>query len=259
MRRPLAALVTLGAYFAGVHLGLAFAVTNHSISAVWPPAGIALAALYLEGRDMRSAAWITAAIFTGALLGNATTGAGDACWGIAVGNTGEAIVATCILRVIGFAPDFHRESRVVAFMVAALIASALAATVGTFTLHSDGKLPLSGYAFAWRTWWLGDTTGMLVWAPVFMLARAEGRSQRTCLVVAVGLFTVLAAVLTHENIGPFVSKAGLDYNLLLEQIVMGGIAISVLVVTATFARKKQSSDKLQEALREAHRLIGDSK
>src|SRR5213083_2801835 len=80
-------------YFAAGKLGLALAFVNASASAVWPPAGIALAALLLLGYRT----W--PAIFVGAFLVNLTT-AGDIATSVAIasGNTLEAIAGAWLVN-----------------------------------------------------------------------------------------------------------------------------------------------------------------
>src|SRR5215218_8060001 len=80
-------------YYGAAKLGLSLAFMNSSISAVWPPTGIALAAMVLWGYRV----W--PAVLVGALLANGWTGVpvyGVAL--IAIGNTGEALAATFLLR-----------------------------------------------------------------------------------------------------------------------------------------------------------------
>src|SRR5258708_25792857 len=85
----LVALATV--YLIAGKLGLKLALVNRSASAVWPPTGIALAALLLLGYRV----W--PAIFVGAFLVNVTTaGTVLTSLGIATGNTLEA-VAACYL------------------------------------------------------------------------------------------------------------------------------------------------------------------
>src|SRR5579863_6903026 len=82
-------LVALGSsYVLAGKVGLFLAVGNASVSAVWPPTGIAIAALLLGGAEL----W--PAIFAGAFIVNITT-TGDiaSSLGIASGNTLEALVA----------------------------------------------------------------------------------------------------------------------------------------------------------------------
>src|SRR5262252_4555112 len=80
-------------YFIAGKIGLSLAFVHASATAVWPPTGIALAALLLYGRHM----W--PAIFLGAFLVNATTtGSITSSLGIAIGNTGEALLGVWLVK-----------------------------------------------------------------------------------------------------------------------------------------------------------------
>src|SRR5437773_12270797 len=83
--RRVALLFGLAAvYFFAAKLGLRFAYINGSVTTIWPPAGIALAAFVLLGYRV----W--PAILGAAFLANfTTTGAVLPSIGIAVGNTVE--------------------------------------------------------------------------------------------------------------------------------------------------------------------------
>ena len=79
-------------YFLAGKFGLHFASVHASASAVWPPTGIALAAMLLAGRRT----W--PAIFVGAFFVNYTTsGSIISSLGIASGNTLEAVVAASLV------------------------------------------------------------------------------------------------------------------------------------------------------------------
>jgi len=69
-------------YVAFAKLGLALAISAHQVTAVWPPTGFAIAAVFRFGRKS------AAGVFLGALLANATADEPFAvAAGIAIGNT----------------------------------------------------------------------------------------------------------------------------------------------------------------------------
>src|SRR5713226_344768 len=85
------ALLLVGYVDAG-KLGLQLALVNERATAVWPPTGIALAALLLLGR------LVWPIIFVGAFLVNVTTaGTIVTSLGIAAGNTLEAVVGAALV------------------------------------------------------------------------------------------------------------------------------------------------------------------
>src|SRR5438046_5176614 len=87
------ALALAAAYFVVAKIGLRYATIGPSISPVWPPTGLAVAALVLLGPGY----W--PAILLGAFVANATTSIPLlAAAGIACGNAAEATVAAYVLR-----------------------------------------------------------------------------------------------------------------------------------------------------------------
>jgi signal transduction histidine kinase len=189
-----ATLVALtGVYFAAGRLGLAVAYVHPSASPVWPPSGIALAAVLLLGLRV----W--PGIFAGAFLVNLTTAVGFASsLGIACGNTLEAVAGGFLVARFARGPEaFERPQDVIKFVVlAGLLATALSATIGTGVLALGGSVAAPEVGPVWLTWWLGDASGALVVAPALILwisgePFACGRAQ---LLEAVGFLVTLVAV-----------------------------------------------------------------
>ena len=147
-------------------LGLTLAIVHASATAVWPPTGIALAALLILGRS----AW--PAIYLGAFLVNVST-AGNAISsaGIALGNTLEAVAGAYL--VTRWANGRHlceRPRDLVRFaLLAAGASTAVAATVGVTTLAAAGFARWEAYTPIWFTWWMGDAAGALIVTPVLLL------------------------------------------------------------------------------------------
>src|SRR5438309_8065436 len=145
-------------YFSTATLGLSLDAVSGVAAAVWPPTGIALAALLLGGCRL----W--PGIAFGAFLVNVSAGAPVpvAC-GMAMGNTLEALVGSVLLvRVVGFRPALDRLRDVVGLVVlAAGLSTLVSATVGVTSGWLGGVIPSVTYWKAWRTWWLGDAMGDL--------------------------------------------------------------------------------------------------
>jgi signal transduction histidine kinase/ActR/RegA family two-component response regulator len=152
-------------YFVVGKLCLKLAFLHASASPVWPPAGIALAALLIFGYR------IWPAVFVGAFLVNVTTAGNIAtslC--IATGNTLEALCGAWLVN--RFANDlkvFDRAQDVFKFAFAAMTSTLIAATFGVTSLALGGFAGWANYGGIWLTWWLGDATGDLVVAPLIIL------------------------------------------------------------------------------------------
>ena len=158
-------LVLAGAYYASAKLGLQLAFSNENVTAVWPPAGIALAALVLWGRRL----W--PGVLLGAFLANVTTDVPVyTAAGIAVGNTLEAVLGAWLLERFRFRPTLLRLRDLFALVVlGAVISTTVAATIGVASLSLGDSLS-DGAIKTWRLWWLGDMGGdLLVASTIFVL------------------------------------------------------------------------------------------
>ncbi len=163
-------LVTIGGlaviYFVAGKLGLSMAFVHPSSTAVWPPSGIALAALLLLGYRV----W--PGIFLGAFLVNLTTaGTILTSLGIATGNTLEGLVgAYLVTRFANGRNAFERGTDTFKFAIlAGTVSTAVAATLGVTSLSLGGFAPWAGFRDIWLTWWLGDGVGAIIVAPLLIL------------------------------------------------------------------------------------------
>ena len=173
-----------GAYFLAAKLGLAVATVGVTVTLVWPPSGVAVAAMLLRGPRV----WPGVAL--GAFLANVTTDAPTAvAIFTAVGNPLEAVVAALLLRrVRDFQASLERVRDVIALTLAgAGIAPIAGATIGVAGLLYAGVVEESSALAAWFTWWGGDALGILLVAPLILAWRK--RPPR-----AVSLVRVLEAV-----------------------------------------------------------------
>jgi len=157
------------AYVLSARLGLRLAPVSGFATLVWPPTGIALAALLLGGVRL----W--PAVMLGALVANVWTGA--SLWVAAVigiGNTLEAVLAVGLLtRVARIHLGLDRLVDVLALVaLAAVLSTTVSATLGVSALDLAGIVRPGHAAETWRAWWVGDALGNLVVAPVLLTWRS---------------------------------------------------------------------------------------
>ena len=153
-------------YFALAKGGLALASIHPSATPIWPPTGVALAAVLLWGYRT----W--PAIFTAAVIANATT-AGSVATAIAIatGNSLEAVVGAYLInRWSSGCNTFSTPNSAAKFaLICFVIATPISASIGLTSLATAGYIEWTNFANAWVTWWLGDVAGALVIAPVIVL------------------------------------------------------------------------------------------
>ena len=151
------------AYFATGWLGLKTPYAGTHITLIWLPTGIAVAAVLRWGRGV----WPGIAL--GAFLVNLAIGS---TWhlaaAIAVGNTLAPILSLAYLTRVQFDTTFSRQRDVGLFIAGAALGMTVSATFGTASLFLAGSLPLKAAGPAWLSWWMGDTVGVFLAAPVLL-------------------------------------------------------------------------------------------
>jgi PAS domain S-box-containing protein len=154
----------VGVYFVAVRLGLALADAHGNVSSVWPPTGIAIAALLIFGTRL----WPGIAI--GAFLATLSTGTPIlAACGIALGNTLEALLAAYLLGRVGFDNALERIRDAVALAIFAAVLSPIpSATIGVTSLGLAGSASWDQWWHLWRVWWAGNAFGALIITPVLL-------------------------------------------------------------------------------------------
>jgi len=156
-------LTLAGLYFIAAKLGLSLAFEQANTSPVWPPTGIAIAAMVYFG--LRA----SPGILLGAYIVNTMTGLPALlALSIAVGNTFEAIVVFYLLSRFVVMYPFSRVIHVTKFVVIVLLATLVSATVGVTSLALGGIIDWNVYGVLWSTWWLGDIVGGLIIAPLLL-------------------------------------------------------------------------------------------
>ncbi len=184
-------------------LSLLFASAQPNTSAVWPPTGIALSAVLLLGYRC----W--PAIFFGAFFVNATTAVSAATsLGIAVGNTLEALVGGYLVnRFAGGWKVFEAPRNIFKFtLLAALLGTALSASIGIGSLWLGGYVRVPDLGTAWFTWWTGDAAGALIFTPLFVLwgssPRLHCNRAQLCELALLLAALVMVAGLVFGNVLP---------------------------------------------------------
>lgn len=195
-------------YFAAAEFGLSLASVHTNVSPVWPPTGVAIAALLIFGRSF----W--PAILLGAFGANLLTHVSVmTAAGIAVGNTLEALTAWYLLR--RFRParkTFESIVGVSQFVLFAVVLSpAVSATIGNLSLCLGGAARWSNFTSLWLTWWLGDGFGALVVAPFLISWTSPVKLTNRSKLLEGGVLLVLLFVVSMAVFAGWVPGRRQDY------------------------------------------------
>lgn len=157
-------------YYGTGRFGLSLAFSNKSISAVWPPTGIALVAVLLLGFRVLPGVLI-GAFFVNLVINHSPSVSA----GIALGNTLETLAGGLLVQSYAGGRNAFAETRTILkfFLFAAVISTLLAATIGPAALCLGGIDQWRQYPMNWFTWWLGDGVSNFVLAPLLLIWTAR--------------------------------------------------------------------------------------
>ena len=157
-------LVLAAVYLAAAWVGLLFEPVGGFATLVWAPSGIAMVALVLHGLAL----W--PGVFLGAAVANALVGASlPVALAIGVGNALGALVAAAALRRLAFDVELHDTRSAIRLVAVSVASAAIPATVGTLALSAAGVTRSTGELAVWQAWWIGDTIGNLLVAPLVLV------------------------------------------------------------------------------------------
>ncbi len=148
-------------FLAAAKLGLMLAIPPDIISPVWPPAGIALAAVLWRGY------WVWPAIWLGALFGSIPSYTVSAMLGVGV--VLQAFAGAYVLKKLtGSNNPFESSRNAIVFIIfSSLISCVISPIIGTTIFKFFEPLSLN-YRYTFFTFWLGDSMGALIFTPVIM-------------------------------------------------------------------------------------------
>jgi signal transduction histidine kinase len=277
--------VVAGLYYGAARAGLHLAYLHGSVTALWPPVGVGMAALVILGPGV----W--PAIVIGDLLVADFSTPWGTVLGQTVGNTLEVVVAAVLFRRLAERRvGLERVRDVLALVFCAAVGTLISAVFGVLSLRLGHVIGASEFGSVFRTWWLSDFSGALVFAP-FLLVWAGRRSWRmprvrvaeaavllALLIVlievpsqrdvpyivfpvliwaalrfgpagaatAVAITSCLTIWNTAQGSGPFVRQS-LTHSLLASQLFVSVAALTSLFLAAATA-ERSASESAQEEL-----------
>jgi two-component system cell cycle sensor histidine kinase/response regulator CckA len=193
-------------YFGAAKLGFVAAFAQGNVSSIWPPTGLAFAALLLFGPRL----W--PGIVLGEFLANASTGTPlVSAFGMGVGNTLEALLGVALLHRAGFHRSLDRLQDVLGLTLSALVSPVSSATIGVASLLLGGVIASPAAGSTWLVWWSGDVMGALVVTPVLLIWYSGLPSDLSAPRAAeAGLLLVALAAISQ-----FIFGGRLDYSYIL--------------------------------------------
>ncbi|MFI9833615.1 MASE1 domain-containing protein [Streptomyces sp. NPDC051913] len=224
-------LAVAACYYAAGRLGLLrnLTVEGAVFTPIWPPTGIAVAALLILGLRV----WPGIALGSLFVIMHLTSLRPEVLGNLA-GNTAAPVCACLMLRAVGFRTDLSRLRDGLALVfLGALTSMLISSTVGVGMLVITDRLHGHGFWAVWLAWWVGDAMGVLIVTPLLLVlyaARWPPPLSRWREATALALITCGAVVLvTHSSL----SILFLVYPLLIWTALRFQLAGSMLCALLT--------------------------
>ena len=220
------------AYYFAAHFSLEISAINTYAAPLWPPTGIALAAIYYGGYRLAPAVAIAA------FAVNFSLGAPlIACLAIAAGNALEPVLGVYLLRNFRFRPYFDRLSDSISFIAVALSVPFVSAITGPLSLVLVSEIAREALPATSLTWWIGDCLGALVVAPFLLkwFARPIHHTHRSVYhwfeSIIFFITTAVVAILVFWDPIPEIREVMLPY-LLFVPLTWGALRVGPRFMTA---------------------------
>jgi signal transduction histidine kinase len=277
--------IVTGLYYGAARAGLRLAYLHGTVTALWPPVGVGIAALVIGGPRL----------WPGIVAGDLLVGDFSTPWGTVlgqtIGNTLEVVVAAVLfLRLAGRRTGLERVWDVLALVVCAIVGTLISAIFGVVSLRLGHVIKPTEFGSVFRTWWLSDFSGALVVTPLLLvwatrrslrvprLQLAEGALLLAILIIlievpsqqdvpyivfpiliwaalrfgptgaasALAIVSALTVWNTAQGSGPFI-RASITHSLLASQLFVAVAALTSLVLAAVTA-ERSASENAQRAL-----------
>ncbi len=199
------------AYFVTGKLGTFLAIPPGYATAIWPPSGIALAGVLIYGYRV----W--PGIVLGSFLVNLSTS-------LAAGSSSAIFTSLAITLVIssaaalqaifgaylvrrfaGFPNQLATEKDVfLFFLYGGTLSSLVNSTISVSTLVTAGRIPFENFLPNWGTWWMGDTLGIFIFAPLVLVwtlrPRDTWKNRRFVVTIPIlATFVLTTAAVFYES------------------------------------------------------------
>lgn len=235
---------------------------------VWPAAGIAMAVVLTYGWRLAPGVFLGSVLVTGPQVVGAVPNSVTAIVAVAAVASGvvlqAAVGAALVRRTVDPRLALATAGDIVRFLVlAGPLACLVSATIGLSAQLWAGIVPTSGFVMPWLNWWVGDSIGVIVFAPITLMLLPPWRGvwagrrltvaipSLTVVLIASWFFLSDAAVevsVQDRIVGRVALEAEARLDVTLERQLAGLVGISGLVTSSDAVSRREFATFTRGAL-----------
>ncbi|MGR8940443.1 MAG: EAL domain-containing protein [Gammaproteobacteria bacterium] len=194
-------LLAIG-YLLGGCFGTLLSIPPSHASPIWPAAGIAFAGIVTYGWKVLPGIWL------GALLAQVISfldqsSANGLFFSLLIGGimsvaaTAQAAFGAWLTwRHVGASNPLTDDRSILGFIaLGGPVSCMLSASVGVTTLYLNGALDWQEIRLSWLTWWIGDTIGVLIFAPLLLCFIGVLRNRQDLRISSIALPLIILSLM----------------------------------------------------------------
>ena len=189
------------AYLISGRLAMLLAIPPGFVSAIFPPVGVALAAVLIWGYPLLLGVFLGSSLLNLSLAVSSFEQLGwqqlpVAC-SIALGTTLQSLCAAWLIRRwIGFPNPLTEDRKILLLLlIGGPLTCLISASAGTLVLYWHQIITPGQALFSWWSWWVGDSIGVLIATPLMFIAFAKPREIWRSRISTVGMPLLLSCAL----------------------------------------------------------------
>lgn len=235
-------LAVAAAYYGTGRIGLLMAGPPGIATAVWPPSGIALAALLIWGRRVWPGILAASVLLNLNVLVGPASSLMPFCIAavIGLGSTLQALTGASLAeKMIGTHELFDRVKNVFRFTAIEFFVCLISPACAMAAMLLSGRMNWSAAQYTGWTWWAGDFLGVMVMTPLLLVWNQPARKFQTRLKRWEKVFYYLCLFVVSFGVftGPALKDAAAEHILLpyvlVPFIVWGAFWFGLRGVTAS--------------------------
>ncbi len=207
-------LLLILTYFCVGKISISIGSLPGNVTAVWPLAGINLAALLLLGYRVWWGIGLGCFFLEFSIYGLTQIGIFLEL-SITIGVIAELILATYLIkRFVKNRYLLDRSQDIFLFLIITTLCFFISPSISVTAICLGGKAPWEAYSIIWYTWWTSEVVGMIIFAPIFLAWSQKGEQIQEIIKQKISEATILIVLVITISLITFRLSYPIEYILI---------------------------------------------